>query len=166
MHEHISRTLAVFVAQATIQRRDANPNHEFIFSIQTASTGPSNNNHFWVGSSSAQITRIIQLSTPSNHSPVAKLYSPYNSAKLRAFGFIGCTATAGQPGFLLLFIRMNAPCKHFQVTDFAVLVSPIIMEECLEFLVSYNSITFFTAIGIGCKPLPLNSSSIATLKSL
>jgi len=54
-------------------------NTVFMFSIQMASTGPSNNNHFLYGLSS--LARFLNLTAinPSVHSLVTKSLNPYNN---------------------------------------------------------------------------------------
>ena len=58
----------------------------FMFSIQMASTGPSNTTHFLSGSVSATALRMRVEPRPSVHSLVSRLYSPYSSPILMHLG--------------------------------------------------------------------------------
>lgn len=62
---------------------------EFIDSIHSVSTGPSNTSHFWSGFSSAQVCLITLDRTPSVHSLVFRSNSPYSSPRDRALGLMG-----------------------------------------------------------------------------
>jgi len=58
----------------------------FMFSIQMASTGPSNITHFLSSVVSPTACRMSVEASPSVHSLVSRLYSPYSSPILMHFG--------------------------------------------------------------------------------
>lgn len=58
----------------------------FMFSIHTASTGPSSTTHLRSGVVSDTAARMMEDARPSVHSFVRRLYSPYNSPMLMHLG--------------------------------------------------------------------------------
>lgn len=97
-----------------------------------------------------QVFLITEDSTPSFHSPVAKLYSPYSSPSVRALGLIGNTWTSSKPAIFSLWSRLRVAANIFQEVDLAVFVSPRRILEWREFwdryLQNYNTVWWLVTL--------------------
>lgn len=104
------------------------------------------------------VCRIILESTPSVHSFVDKLNSPYNSPKDKDLGFNEYSVTISKSELGTLANELWTALSRRHVVDFPDNALPTIITECLELLVSYSCITLVSVNGVIRRLILLHSS--------
>ena len=108
----------------------------FMFSIQTASIGPSNTNHFLSSSSALANYLNFTAKTPSYHSWDTSSNYPYNSFIVIDLGFIVIIWTFFSFIYYLSFKVVNAPAKTLIADVFPPKGKPTTIKPCLTKIIS------------------------------
>lgn len=106
----------------------------FMFSIHTASTGPSKQIHFLSGVSDSAQSLISIASTPSDHSCESASKTPYSWFYVIDFGFTKYVRTFTNLGSS--FIMLIACPRTLIIEDLPAYGSPTTMRPCLTIIVS------------------------------
>ena len=135
----------------------------FMFSIHSASTGPSNVTQFLLSVSSLTLSRTSVGTRPSVHSCVAWLTSPYSSPIVMLFGFSLCILThsyfgLSSPSRLSCVRPFWSPCRHIVLP---VRVSPTTITPWRTSIVSKSWMILATYVGTGCSPASVSCRSMA-----
>jgi hypothetical protein len=108
----------------------------FMFSIQTASTGPSSISHFRVDYSERAKCRNLTASTPSDHSFETSSYEPYSCLRLIDFGFITLVSTAYYCMDCSLAQRVSALASMLRAVVLPLKGRPTTISPCLTRIIS------------------------------
>ena len=139
----------------------------FMFSIQIASTGPSNTTHFLSGVVSATALRMSVLPSPSVHSLVIRLYSPYSSPILMHLGLNTYVWITWKFSFSWPFRRsfVSADCSIRYTVVLPPPVGPTSIAPKRTLNVSYICTTFSTNLSTFCNSCSSRLSMIARARS-
>mmetsp|Transcript_33633 Transcript_33633/g.54487 ORF Transcript_33633/g.54487 Transcript_33633/m.54487 type:complete len:288 (+) Transcript_33633:3700-4563(+) len=135
----------------------------FMFSIHSASTGPSKITHFLSVDSSVTHCLTMLAMRPSVHSFDTRLNSPYSSPMVMALGFMECRCTTSWLGSVLpsFFSCVNASARVLSTVDLPVEVTPTSITPCRTIMVSYSWMHLVTIAGTTCSLDLVSWDSIA-----
>mmetsp|Transcript_29793 Transcript_29793/g.97522 ORF Transcript_29793/g.97522 Transcript_29793/m.97522 type:complete len:222 (-) Transcript_29793:388-1053(-) len=139
----------------------------FMFSIHSASTGPSNTIHVRSSPASRAAARMMVDASPSDHSSVSGSNSPYSSPMVMHLGFSTCMPTRSNRSSSTPSSRSRVMARASTLYTCVLppIVGPTSVAPNRTLKMSNSWITLAMNLDSRCRPPPSTSCSMARCRS-